>query len=138
MSCFLDIKPPIMDNIIDNSIQRTCDKSEFECKIKEFFRIKITDFEDILEHLNRLQEADVDLETSKRIKSLKEIIRLLPYNNRKFSNKEDKEKCWNCGDAILAVTSPEEAHVLHHNKKHYAPICKSIGRTDVTYKLDDV
>jgi hypothetical protein len=64
---------------------------------------------------------------------MKEIIRLLPFNNRKFSNKENKERCWDCGDAVLAVTSPKESHVLHHNKKHYEPICKSIERMDITY-----
>jgi len=133
MSCFIDIKPPVLVNGMFDNSPRTCDKSEFECKIKNFFRENSESFDRILDDLKKISEADRDVETKHRIKSLKEILRLLPYNNRKFSNRENPQRCWNCSDAILAVTSPEGAHILHHNPQHYNSICKSINKTGVTY-----
>ena len=89
-------------------------------------------FEKILAELKKIETPDG--ETAKRIKSLKEILRLLPYNNRKFSNKENsRQDCWNCSDAILAVTAPAEADILNHNSKHYDPICRAINKQGVTY-----
>jgi uncharacterized protein YaaW (UPF0174 family) len=133
MSCFIDIKPPERKNGLLENLGRTCNKSEFECKIKNFFRDNEESFQKILDSLQDIPEEKIDKETSDRIRSLKEILRLLPHNNRKLSNKDGAKECWKCSDAILAVVSPEGTHVLHHNPKHYNPICESINKTSVTY-----
>ncbi len=134
MFCFSDIQPPReVNGLLDNKPQK-CPQSQYECKIKDFFRNNKQSFENILDHLQNLPEKNIDTETKHRMHSLKEILRLLPYNNRKFSNKEPNVKdCWNCSDAILAVTAPAEAHILHRNPRHYGPICAALGKQSRTY-----
>src|SRR3990170_1786389 len=67
-------------------------------------------------------------------RAVDEIVRLLPYPNRKFSNKQPNvTDCWRCGDAILAVTASADADVLNNNKKHYDPICEAIGKKSISY-----
>jgi hypothetical protein len=133
MSCFVDIEQPKFDNGVYDNSPRTCDKSQFECQIKNFFRENTHSFSRIRDDLQRLPEQSIDAETRNRIRSLKEIIRLLPFNSRKFSNKDGAKDCWRCGDAILAVLSPEGAHVLHRNPKHYDTICKSLNKQGIIY-----
>ena len=133
MSCFEDIEPPKFENGVFDNAPRTCDKSQFECQIRSFFKENCHSFSTIGNNLQRLPNQSIDDETRNRIRSLKEIIRLLPYNNRKFSNKDGAKKCWRCGDVILAVLAPEGAHILHRNPKHYDAICKSLNKKGITY-----
>lgn len=133
MDCYLDIAPPRQAGTVLHNDGSQCNKSEIECKIKEFFEAHRKDFEAILKALRALPNPD--FETKKRIKSLKEILRLLPYGSRKFSNKEHNFKhCWSCGDAILAVLSPAKSTILTSNLKHFQPICNIIDRKVISYR----
>ena len=133
MDCYVDLREPTRNNngLVDNS-SNNCGKSETECQIRQFFEENKAQFESVYNCLKDLPEAEVD---QKHRNSLKEILRLLPYKNRKISNREDKMKkhCWNCGDSILSVLAPKDATILHHNAKHYEPICRAINRESKTY-----
>ena len=137
MNCYIDIAPPHQVKAVLYNDGSQCNKSKIECKIKEFFETHRKDFEEILKTLQVLPQPD--LETKKRIKSLKEILRLLPYASRKFSNKEHNFKnCWSCGDAILAVLSPAKSTILTSNLKHYQPICNIIDRKVISYRKEEI
>ncbi len=134
MNCFVDIEPPRKQGKVFNNKPRLCPGSKVECNIKQFFRDNEEAFAKIRDTLKLLPQNQIDPETQQRISSLKEILRLLPYPNRKFSNKEPNVKdCWRCSDAILAVTASPDADVLNHNKKHYDPICEAIGKKSISY-----
>jgi hypothetical protein len=136
MRCFIDISPPKIKegNLLDNFPSK-CNGGKVECGIREFFKDNEDDFKKILARLDMIPIGERDTETLKRIGALKNIIRLLPYN-RKFSNKEPNYRlCWNCGDAIIAVSSPSDSIILTSNRKHYEPICESINRILFSYKI---
>ncbi|MCH8292425.1 hypothetical protein IH992_15140 [Candidatus Poribacteria bacterium] len=135
MDCFIDIQPPMREGDMLAIPARTCEKSTFECKIRQFFIENQKSFDSVRDHLRDLPEENVDNELKRHRQSLKEILRLLPYRNRKISNKEPKMKkcCWNCGDSILAVVTPEDATILHHNPRHYNPICTAVKQQSITY-----
>ena len=134
MDCFLDIEPPRQDGVVLDNRPWQCEKSKVECNIKRFFADNKKEFVKILNALQALPEKKKDPETKKRIKALKNIIRLLPYESRKISNQEYNHKeCWHCGDAILAVLAPHASTVLTSNIKHFKPICESIEKDAVNY-----
>lgn len=82
MECFVDIQPPKQkENLLDNT-DRTCNKSKYTCKIKEFFIENNQSLIKILKHLKNMSKDDIDNETEQRIKSLKEIQRLLLFKNK--------------------------------------------------------
>jgi predicted nucleic acid-binding protein len=133
MSCFVDIQPVKMDGELLDNQPRTCDKSGVECRIKNFSISEQGPFEAILAELQRLGQ-NADSETKKRVKSLRKILRMLPAATRKFSNhRQNQAECWNCGDAILAVTAPAGAKILHRNPRHFDPICAALKKKTVTY-----
>jgi hypothetical protein len=134
MSCFVDIQPTKMvGDLLENSPAK-CNNSKHECEIKDFFKENLSLFEAVFSHLSNLPANHIDAETERRIKALKEIIRLLPYNGRKFSNKEPNVTyCWNCSDAILSIITPSETHILHRNPRHFIPICRALNKQSVTY-----
>jgi len=134
MDCFPDIREPYEKEGFFVNEPRDCEKSKFECKIKQFFREHQTEFQKILNQLEQVSPGNMDEETLRRKKSLKQILRLLPYGGRKFSNKElNRKDCWNCGDAILAVVAPHSADVLNNNQRHYRLICMAINKRSVPY-----
>jgi|GEM_PF-1003092 len=134
MDCFPDIREPYEKEGFFVNEPRDCEKSKFQCKIKQFFREHQTEFQKILNQLGQVLPGKMDEETLRRKKSLKQILRLLPYGGRKFSNKEPNRKdCWNCGDAILAVVAPDNADILNNNERHYKPICAAINKRSRTY-----
>ena len=134
MDCFPDIREPYEKEGFFVNEPRDCEKSKFECKIKQFFREHQTEFQKILNQLEQVPPGNMDEETLRRKKSLKQILRLLPYGGRKFSNKElNRKDCWNCGDAILAVVAPHSADVLNNNQRHYRLICMVINKRSVPY-----
>ena len=134
MDCFPDIREPYEKEGFFVNEPRDCEKSKFECKIKQFFREHQTEFQKILNQLEQMPAGNLDEETSRRKRSLKQILRLLPYGGRKFSNKElNRKDCWNCGDAILAVVAPHSADILNNNQRHYRRICMAINKRSVPY-----
>ena len=132
MDCFLDIISPYQDGRVIENKPRQCNNSQVECKIKQFFAVNRSEFNDVLIALKNLPNPDD--ETKKRITSLKNIIRLLQHPSRRFSNWQHNFKdCWNCGDAILAVIAPVKSSILTSNVKHYKPICEAIDRNVISY-----
>lgn len=133
MNCFEDIAPPMIEGELLNNKPSQCGGSELECRIKPFVREHRDQFKRIHSRLSRIAISDRDQETSKRIKSLHQILRAVD-TSKGFSNRYPNcRQCWDCGDAILAVVAPENSDVLNHNGKHYDPICEAIGRRSVTY-----
>jgi len=137
MDCFVDIKPPVEMKKwgrIDNK-PSWCSGSKKECSIKKFFIDNVNSFKQIYEQLKEIPEKDRDVETQKRIKSLKKILGLLPSSTRYFGNHHQNYRlCWNCGDAVIAVATPENFIVLNNNESHYLPICRIIGKKSMTYR----
>jgi hypothetical protein len=124
MECFVDIKSPRkVERIYDNT-PRTCDKSKYKCEIRRFFNNNPESFSKILKSLQDL--TNLDTETTKRIRSLKEILRL---------RKKDimPKDCWNCSDAIMAVEAPHDSDIFNNNQKHYIPICDVLSKQSVGY-----
>lgn len=137
MKCFVDIESPReLGRLFDNTPSK-CTGSQVECNIKQFFRDNEEAFTKIRDKLDsKSKKEKIDNETQQRISSLHKIFRLLPLNNRKFSNKEPEkvvQLCWRCGDAILAVTAPANADVLNHNRRHYDTLCDAIGKRSISY-----
>ncbi len=132
MDCYLDIQPPSeIRGMFDNK-PVWCNGSKIECKIKIFFNDNKESFDKIYSRLKEI--PDKDQETKKRIKSLKEILRILPYSTRHFSNhSQNQQLYWNCGDAIIAITAPNSFIILNRNEKHYIPICESINKISMSY-----
>ena len=128
MSCFIDIRPPIKKgNLYDNK-PRTCDKSEFKCDIHIFFKNNEDEFNKILNRLDGSENKEHDEETKKRIKSLKQILRVI---KRDVNHKD----CWYCGDAIISVEAPKQSDVFTINVKHFKPICEAINKNVISYDL---
>lgn len=124
--CFMDLRPPVKKtgkDVYDNT-PRECTKSELQCGIREFINQNLGDFIKILKKLKTIKNPDI--ETKKRIKSLKMLTRV---PKRPVSEKD----CWNCGDAILAVEAPIDSAVFNNNVKHYEPICEAIEKNSLSY-----
>ncbi len=126
MQCFKDLREPVLENGMFNNKPLKCYKSMNKCNIAQYIRDNKTFFEKILEKLEGLEEKDT--ETAKRINSLKEILKIIKHN-RPFSNHDqNQDLCWNCGDAIHAVISPDDSTLLTRNVRHFEPICEAIGK----------
>ena len=135
MKCFVDMQAPQEDGRFFNNKPSQCTGSQVKCDIKQFFIDNRGAFEKIQVKLKSLPSEKIDSETHQRISSLNNIFPLLSAN-RGFSNKEPKkavQRCWKCGDAILAVTASADLDILNHNKKHYDPICEAIGKKSISY-----
>ena len=124
MKCFVDIEAPRKMGRVYNNTPRTCDKSKYKCEIRRFFNDNPESFSKILKSLRGLTNPDT--ETTKRIKSLKEILRL----RKKDIGPKD---CWNCSDAIMAVEAPHDSDIFNNNQKHYIPICDALSKQSVGY-----
>ena len=124
MKCFVDIEAPRKAERIYDNTPRTCDKSKYKCEIRRFFNDNPDSFYKILKRLQGLPNPDT--ETTKRIKSLKEVLRL----RKKDIGPKD---CWNCSDAIMAVEAPHDSDIFNNNQKHYIPICDALSKQSVGY-----
>ncbi len=127
--CFTDIQAPYKKgtNKVYRNTPTTCKSSSTKCRLKDFFNENHYTFGDMLK---KLQEIDSpDQETINRIKSLKEILRLIKFRNREIQVKD----CWYCSDAIIAVEAPPKASIFHNNKQHYEPICEAIEKKSISY-----
>lgn len=109
--------PILKGEKFDNRMQR-CKKSNVRCKIIDFFIQNKEAFKKIYEKISQLNCLDKEQQKNKNVlaKALKnpQII-------------ADQQNCWNCGDPIIAVESPDDAVLLTTNLKHFEPICSSIG-----------
>lgn len=135
MKCFKDIDPPVRDGELFWNKPVNCSGSAIECDIKKFFLDNYSDFQKIFQGLKSLRDNEIDNETKKRRKALKEILKILQYSTRGFSNHSQNQKlCWACGDAIHAVLAPSGAVVVNQNEKHFNDICTFIGKVSLSYK----
>ncbi|MDH5413513.1 MAG: hypothetical protein OEW87_05190 [Flavobacteriaceae bacterium] len=110
--------PTLKGKKFDNRISQ-CKPGEINCKIVEFFKENINYFKKIFYMLSKQQNLDSELEKMKNIleKAIKHPINMADYRN-----------CWNCGDSIIAVESPEDYIIYTKNEKHLYPICKAINK----------
>ena len=108
---------------IDDTYQPfgSCKKPEKKCKIDDFFCLNKAKFQSIFDKLKSLAMEEKDEELLKMEKVLEKA---LSYPD----NLLDSKNCWKCGDAIIAVESPQEAHLFTTNMKHYRLLCSSINK----------
>lgn len=99
-----------------------CKKSEKKCKIDEFFRSNITNFESIVDELKNLPSENKD----------EELLRMEKVLEKALSYPEDlldSKNCWKCGDAIITTECPKEAILFTTNIKHYQLLCPAVDKT---------
>ncbi len=134
MSCFTDLEEPKEDNGMFLTKPSKCSDSNSICSIKNYFIDNKTSFEQILIKLESLEEKDD--ETKRRIKSLKEILKMIRLN-RPFSNHDDNyQLCWDCSDAVHAVIAPHT--IITSNMRHFKPICDAIGKSVQGYSVNKI
>ncbi len=134
MECFVDLDSPQIKKGVFVSKPNKCPDSSVECQIKGYFNDNADDFKKILNKLKSIPSESIDNETTKRISSLKKIIKKHLIQNHHFSNYSQREKlCWDCSDAIHAVLAPKGSLVVNRNEKHFKPICEAIDKEYVTY-----
>lgn len=132
MLCYADISGPRIRRMYFDNTPSKCPGSRIECQIKQFFAANRDVFKAILDQLGTLEGADE--ETERRKHALKEILRLLPYGSRSFSNHQPNVRlCWSSGDAIIAVGAPSGSVILNNNPKHMDDVCSAAGRVSRTY-----
>ncbi|MES0336431.1 MAG: hypothetical protein SFH39_08765 [Candidatus Magnetobacterium sp. LHC-1] len=133
MKCFKDLEFPYIKNAILTNDPTSCKDSKKECNIKEFFEQNKSAFENILICLKNSHAPDN--ETIKRIDSLEKFLKSLEIDSNDFSNKTlIRRHCWNCSDAIIAISAPNDYAILNNNKRHFAPICEAINKESITYQ----
>lgn len=115
-------KPILKGEKFDNKLSH-CKKSDIKCKIVDFFNQHKELFKAI--HLALSQIKNLDDEQEKIQKALESAFKFP-------QNMADRETCWKCGDAIIAVESPKEAILLTTNIKHFEPICSTLNKKCTT------
>ncbi len=114
--------PVLTGEKFDNRMTK-CRKADIRCKIVEFFIQNRETFKKIYEKLSQMDCLDEEQQKIKNIlkKALKypQII-------------ADRKNCWNCGDAIISVESPEDAVLFTSNINHFKPICSEIKKKCIT------
>lgn len=110
--------PAMKGEKFDNRMQR-CKKTDIRCKIVDFFIKNKEFFTQIYEKLSETEDLDDEQEKAKRIleKALKHP-----------ENMSERESCWHCGDVIIAVESPKDAHLFTTNIKHFEPLCSVLEK----------
>jgi hypothetical protein len=89
------------------------------CGLKHYTSTHRQDFETLRDLLKN--QSNLDDETTKRIKSLRELYRV---PNTDFH----KNDCYSCGDAIICHEAPKEFAIITLNQKHYVPMCNIFGK----------
>jgi hypothetical protein len=95
------------------------------CGLAVYLSSSRQDFVTITKGLKKIQKPDG--ETKRRIDALERLIA-----RRDIADFVGKD-CWSCGDAIICHESPPSAVVVSKNRKHFEPLCASIGRTFLGY-----
>ncbi len=116
------IGPVLTGEKFDNRMSK-CKKAEIRCKIIDFFIQNKETFGKIYEKLSNMEELDAEQEKTKNI-----LGKALKYPQ----NMADKQNCYGCGDAIIAVESPKDAILLTTNIKHFEPICSEIEKKSIS------
>ena len=114
--------PVLIGKKFDNTMSK-CKKADVRCKIVEFFVQNRGTLKKIYERLSQMDYLDGEQEKTKNI-----LEKALEYPQ----NMADRQNCWNFGDAIIAVESPEDAVLLTTNIKHFEPMCSKVGKRCIT------
>ena len=114
--------PVLTGEKFDNRMTK-CRKADIRCKIVEFFIQNRETFKKIYEKLSLWIVLDKE---QRKVKNILEKALKYPQTMA------DRQNCWNCGDAIIAVESPEDAVLLTTNIKHFEPICSEIKKKCIT------
>jgi len=115
--------PVLREGKFDNRMAK-CKGTDIKCKIIEFLIQNEETFRKIHERLSQMDCLD---DEQQKIKNILEKAMKHPQNMA------DRRNCWNCGDAIIAVESPEDAVLFTTNIKHFEPICSEIGKECITF-----
>jgi hypothetical protein len=110
--------PVLTEEKFDNRMSK-CKKADIRCKIVKFFVQNNETFRKIYERLSKMGYLDDEQGKVKNI-----LEKALKYPE----NMADRQNCWNCGDAIIAGESPEDAVLFTTNIKHFEPMCSEIGK----------
>lgn len=119
INCYHGLRGPVQKGgKFDNRMSK-CKKADIRCKIQEFFIRNMETFRKIYDKFSQMDCLDSEQQKMKNI-----LEKALKYPQ----NMADRQNCWNCGDAIIAVESPTDAVLLTTNIKHFEPICSEIGK----------
>ena len=125
VECYTNIyrlPPPYLKKeteIIDNKLQNCDHYKPGICRIGEFLSKNAEPYHAIRLALEKIDKPDG--ETSKRVSSIRRTFRRL---DRMVLRKQ----CWEIGDGVIVVECPPSACLLTKNEKHFAPMCKALGR----------
>lgn len=118
--------PPKFDGKVFDNTLANCDRFKPGiCRVRDLCNENESALTLIHSHLSTLETPDA--ETLKRRSAIKEVLRV---PDRTILQKA----CWQMGDAVLVLESPNGAEILNGNCKHYDPLCKSVGKTSVCYR----
>ena len=127
MECYRDIEGPTIDGTTLINIRKSrCTSSAFECSVKRFFGDNKKSFEAIVQCLDLLETKDEEQKKSRS--AIHEATRLCTSGSYKISNRDGYQKCWKCGDAIIAVSAPSEAQLLTSNQKHFNVLGQALSK----------
>lgn len=119
--CYLAKSGPILEGDKYDNTMKKCKTTEIKCKIVEFLVQNKEIFEKIYLKLQNIPEAALDTEQIKIKNILGNVLKHPEYLS-------DKKNCWNCGDAIITVESPDDAKIFTTNVKHFEPLCDELGK----------
>jgi len=123
--CYLAKSGPILEGDKYDNRMKTCKRTDKNCKIVEFLIQNKETFEKIYVKLQNILESDLDTEQRKIKDVLENVLKSPEYL-------ADKKNCWNCGDAIITVESPNDAKIFTTNVKHFEPMCSEVGKELIT------
>jgi hypothetical protein len=86
------------------------------CKVMAFVNQRRPEMELVADGLAELPPSKSDPETKKRIVALRELAKADPQMS--FTGK----RCYECGDAFIAIEAPVTHTIVTKNAKHFVPI----------------
>ncbi len=110
---------PVLTGVKFDNRMSKCRKADIRCKIVDFFVQNKEVFQKIYERLSSMEKLDAEQEKIKNI-----LEKALEHSQ----NMADRQNCWNCGDAIIALESPNDAVLFTTNMKHFEPVCSAIEK----------
>lgn len=72
-------------------------------------------------------EKDSAFDDQKMLATLRKILAVTPLEAA------GEKRCWDLGDTIIAIEALPVARILSSNGKHFAPICRALALTLVSY-----
>lgn len=124
IGCRNPLPPPFVrsDGRIDQTIELDRCGVVGACKVMAFVNQRRPEMELVANGLARLARSKLDPETKKRIVALRELANAAPQLGF------DGKRCYESGDAFIAMESPVTHTIVTKNAKHFVPIAELLGK----------